>query len=516
MQKFNIQRFSEGLDFSGTPDFELFGTAAPPANFHSPVVGEDLSGKEIMIIFCKRFGAALGLSQNWSMTAPYWGYKIALDETTFVPSNNTLFFSPANFLSASGPVTYKTLLKSDTHQINAISQPNTKVLVNNWNEASGTTTYEAYDGVMDNRTTVMARRYTLPDDFGVLTEIASNNWASNIFIKDDDFQIDGKNVLECKIDNKKVLEMSNENKIVGYWDNKQPLEFGQNANGTWLTLDYSNNNKIEFLEMGIMNNSYIQFVDSTLMFREVVYYMNTTDNFTDPLMFRNVIELIGYGTHGARSETTVFYECDVKGQFPTSGGNITKVGEANEYYRMTDIWLDNPNGYVLGHGNSLFGVTPKLDRDRIIPAEYTLQNLSTEDNAATGLILNGNFPINIDKQIFPNPVDGEIATLFSVSIEYNDPYSEYNPQTYYIDVIAQMYRDYDGNTGQELDTYSFFIGSSTPTGGTIFAKKYGSNTAITNNAFMVTPTNDYVTAKLTNLNTSSPMYPYVKKVVWNE
>ena len=139
-----------------------------PKGYRQIKVGDDLSGKEVLFIFPQRFRTILWGSFN-NMNDEDFAYQIALDSnTTFGPSHaNNIFLQPASLVSYSYSSTNSAaLFKSGTHTVYAMVATAAKIP-----DTSGDTTTRQAGYVMDNYRTILGSRYTLPDDFGVITDI---------------------------------------------------------------------------------------------------------------------------------------------------------------------------------------------------------------------------------------------------------------------------------------------------------------------------------------------------------
>lgn len=554
MNKLNIQRFAPKPgqimcpNFSGTIDYTLYGTYEPPKNFHSLKVGEDLSGKEIMIIFCKRFCYTVFNAHEGtgvSSEPPFYenfGYKIALDETSFGLSNNTIFLQPASLVSYGeslygGEGSYSlTLFKSAKHSINAITAANTKVFNISYKEGSDGS-YNPYndpkaEGVMDNLHYVVATRYTLPADFGVVTEIAPRNWASNIYVKNDDFKIGNKKIESLKINNKDIVEISQEGKINGYYEKMRQLEFADAPEYQWLHIEYPKEkiNGRYYAMDRIPQPSLVNFSKGGTVIDYDCFPHETAESTQwNDFRMKNTITITGEGRHGPSDEHTTLYQCDVLcSQAIDSDQETIKATE--EYFRFTDVIVDkNADGRIVSTGINAYmpkdrPVSFSLDDYRTKKSSYTEVSLSKTDNCAEGLLLKFNFPSNIDKLIFPSYSE-DIKTLFSAEASYTvTPTSEGDDGSRYYNyaISAALEGTWDEASMTMKAPYYLVIGDlNNMYGEIIYRKEWNTNkepeiktdSMITNLPY---DAETAVSAPLTNLDTSSPMYPYVKKITWND
>ena len=288
-------------------------------------------------------------------------------------------------------------------------------------------------------------------------------------------------------------------------------EFADNLSGKVVKLNYSSSDPISIVSFNTRNNNYLVSTNSSA-YEAVMYEMGSSaDDGSWNIMTFTALLTIG--------EEKV-YECvtTVKMTYDTSTGQQTsqEVQSIQEKVRKEYVTLPDNFGTLITYGGTALGITPQVDGSKITKRNYTLSALSTSDKInSNGLLLMPEFPINIDKTWFPTaPTANEYGnvemdskyTLLNISKEYTVSGQEY-PSAYTYYIAASMYKT-------DNVYYFMMMGSEELQGTTFCYKEYGASTAqIWNQPFLVPGCPVEIT--LTDLNTSSPLYPYIKKVTWN-
>ena len=288
-------------------------------------------------------------------------------------------------------------------------------------------------------------------------------------------------------------------------------EFADNLSGKVVKLNYSSSDPISIVSFNTRNNNYLVSTNSSA-YEAVMYEMKSSaDDGSWNIMTFTALLTIG--------EEKV-YECvtTVKMTYNTSTGQQTsqEIQSVQENVRKEYITLPDNFGTLITYGGTALGITPQIDGSKVTKREYTLSTLSKTDKiGSNGLLLMPEFPINIDKTWFPTaPAANEYGnvqldskyTLLNISKEYTVSGQEY-PSAYTYYIAASMHKT-------DNVYYFMMMGSEELQGTTFCYKEYGASTAqIWNQPFLVPGCP--VEIVLTDLNTSSPLYPYIKKIIWN-
>lgn len=288
-------------------------------------------------------------------------------------------------------------------------------------------------------------------------------------------------------------------------------EFADNLSGKVVKLNYSSSDPISIISFNTRNNNYLVSTNSSA-YEAVMYEMG--DSASDGSW--NIVTFTALLTIGEEK----VYECvtTVKMTYNTSTGQQTsqEVQSIQEKIRKEYVTLPDNFGTLITYGGTALGITPQVDGSKVTKRGYTLSALSKTDKInSNGLLLMPEFPINIDKTWFPTaPAANEYGnveldskyTLLNISKEYTVSGQEYpSAYTYYIAAAMQKTNNI---------YYFMMMGSEELQGVTFCYKEYGASTAqIWNQPFLVPGCPIEIT--LTDLNTSSPLYPYIKKVIWN-
>ena len=206
-----------------------------------------------------------------------------------------------------------------------------------------------------------------------------------------------------------------------------------------------------------------------------------------------------------------------------------------EYYRFSDLLCFNDKcmtvlkggkiNNALAQDSLLDYMEVKIDKYRTQERGYTEELLTTSDKAGDRSAIIGHFPYNIESQIWSSrPAEGTEVWLFQTTktmIETNGTDSwEVN---YTSGIRATVHPSaYDSNYNPTAWNIVITCGDGMMDDYTLFEKPYGGNASsvITNNEIGFLPDWSEISGikdlKIQNLNTSSPMYQYVKKIVWND
>lgn len=213
------------------------------------------------------------------------------------------------------------------------------------------------------------------------------------------------------------------------------------------------------------------------------------------------------GEYGGVYET--IYESETIVYFDNNAGT-QRVESCTEITRKPEITLPSDFGTLIAYSMYLLagGIQVQVDDYSVKKRGYQLVNLSANDSLASDTLLIPTFPVNADTLLVPNPpaaneygmIDlGSAFTLFAIENEYG-----------YYALMANMYE-------VEGKRYFSVVLEEMMQGQTMFYKEYGSSSVtINNSAAMLPAMGSSYTFSSAGLNTSSPLYPYIKKVQWTE
>lgn len=555
MKKLNIQRFADvavtppsntHINFTGTINYKMFQNYEPPVDFHPIKIGEDLSGKEILIIFPKRFLYTLWNSANNDSLEEDFGYKIAINETSFGISANTLFLQPTGIKSY-GEVSSTALITTDTgNKINAISASAMKIYASGWDYETNTPITETTGYIMDNEVTLGMRKI-LPSNFGKVTALASGNYASNIYVKNDNLTIGNKKIEGMRINNKEIIESNLNNKNAGlYKENLQAPYFPQHTNNKWIRINYKTNNIINPADTKLWDYgaaTLVSFIEGGNINGFIGQGSNINDDITQMLVSMNYVSetFMGEGGSLMAGNLTPIYCSERTGtinyDYNTLPATISfsNLGTLYEYYRFSDLLCFNDKcmtvlkgggvGSAYAQDSLLDYMEVKIDKYRTQEREYTEELLTTNDKAGDRSAIIGHFPYNIESQIWSSrPDDGTEVWLFKTTKTMTETNGTNSWEATYISgIYASVYASaYDDNWNPTAWNVTICCGDGMRENSILFEKPYGGNASsvITNNEIGFLPdwseTSEIKDLKIQNLNTSSPMYQYVKKIVWND
>lgn len=557
MKKLNIQKFADvavqppsntHINFTGTINYKMFQNYEPPADFHPIKVGEDLSGKEILIIFPKRFLYTLWNSANNDSLEEDFGYKIAINETSFGISANTLFLQPTGIKSY-GEVSSTALITTDTgNKINAISASAMKIYASGWDYETDTPITETTGYIMDNEVTLGMRKI-LPSNFGKVTALASGNYASNIYVKNDNLTIGNKKIEGMRINNKEIIESNLNNKNAGlYKENLQAPYFPQHTNNKWIRINYKTNNIINPADTKLWDYgaaTLVSFIEGGNINGFIGQGADITDTRTQMITGVNYVSdrIIGEGSGMASTTTAPIYRAERIGKIDYKYNESTGMNDIvfsnletlYEYYRFSDLLCFNDKCMTILKGGKIGSaftqdslldyMEVKIDKYRIQEREYTEELLTTNDKAGDRSAIIGHFPYNIESQIWSSrPAEGTESWLFKTTKTMTETNGTDSWEVNYTSgVRASVYAsDYDDNWNPTAWNIVISCGDGMMDDYTLFEKPYGGNASsvITNNEIGFLPDwseiSEVKDSKIQNLNTSSSMYQYVKKIVWND
>lgn len=321
---------------------------------------------------------------------------------------------------------------------------------------------------------------------------------------------------EMKVGNRQVLEVAKGSTILGTFRSWRLPVFSDILSGQTLKfLAPASPMVIDDYDDCFFNNDYLIGSNSKYTVRELNSY--DYESAADDYSWEIMIYTVGiYFINNDTNVQTPIYQCNnrVKTTRNTSTGEVIskQILSTTEVVKLTSFTFPNDFGYILAYGGSFQGLDLQVDNYRTRQQPYTLAPLTTSDNLQNRIVLVSNFPESIMTTLYPNGADESTEyTLFLADQqigEYDYWYEQFHAVCY-PNVIG-----YDSSWNPIIDGYWFVI--QTANMGSQYAicqKKFGASsptmwnrTAVVGGASASVP--------LTGLNTSSPLYPYVKKVIW--
>ena len=328
---------------------------------------------------------------------------------------------------------------------------------------------------------------------------------------------------EMKVGNRQVLEVAKGSTILGTFRSWRLPVFSDILSGQTVKITVpSSPMVIDGYDDCFYNNDYLIGSNSKYTIRELNSYDSESaaeDNSWDIMIFTVGIYFINNDT----GTQTPIYQCEnrVKTTYNKNTGEPTSktILSTTEVVRMTSFTLPDDFGYILSYGGSHQNLDINVDDYRTKKQPYTLAPLLKTDNLQNRIVIVCDFPESIMNTLYPNGADENTNyTLFQIEQEIPIP-GEESP-SYYVEVFQAMcmgdYIGSDSNYNPIYDGYFFVIQDAVMNySTTICQKKFGETTPRIWNKVIVIGGAD-ASIPLTALDTSSPLYPYVKKVVWGK
>lgn len=333
------------------------------------------------------------------------------------------------------------------------------------------------------------------------------------------------NILGMKIGSHNILEVKKGNSLVKTFHDWREPKLGDNLNGQTIKIIYPSNEPIynTGYETSFLSNNYI-VTDGNYMIREAGTY-NQVDSASDYswtiedyIYSIEIYKLTSEGWIGDTVDTIYKSTTRIKTTYSGSGAT-SEIQSQTEDIRKTETTLPSDIG-VFVSAVSNRGITFQVDDLRISTKTYSLQSLQGTDNLQNKMIFVSDFPTNIDKVWFPSPPSIDEYGRFDIPEQYTllSAEKDFGNNGYYVYIIsADMVPTYS-DTGQASTPYYFVInGQNMGLSSTICSKQYGaSEVGIWNAPIVPDQAPSSFTLAEAGLNTSSPLYPYIKKLVWDE
>jgi hypothetical protein len=322
---------------------------------------------------------------------------------------------------------------------------------------------------------------------------------------------------EMKVGNRQVLEVAKGSTILGTFHSWRLPIFSDILSGQTVKITVpSSPIVITDWSRTFYNNNYL-ISSGNYTFRELNNYEEESQaSDYSWMIMRFIAGLYFYDNAG---NETVLYKCvnRVKIVYDSQGNPTYTLLSTDEQVKRETFTLPNDFGYVLSYGGSNQGLEINVDDYRVSKQPYTLAPLLKTDNLQNRIVIVCDFPESIINILYPNGANENVSyTLFEVQQEIPVPGEEY--PSYYAETFhAVCEGDYVGQDSQYnpiYDGYFFVIQDSTTNVSTfVCRKKFGETTPIIWNKVIIIG-GAGASIPLTNMDTSSPLYPYVKKVVW--
>lgn len=321
---------------------------------------------------------------------------------------------------------------------------------------------------------------------------------------------------EMKVGNRQVLEVAKGSTILGTFRSWRLPAFSDIISGQTLKfLAPASPMVVDDFDGCFFNNDYLVGSNTKYTVRE----LNSYDQESAAEDYSWMIMVFTVGIYFINNDTgtqTPIYQCDnrVKITYNQSTGQVQskQILSTTEVVKLTSFTFPNDFGYILSYGGSMQGLDLQVDNYRTQQQPYTLTSLTTSDNLQNRMVLISSFPESIMNTLYPNGADESTSyALFMADQQIGE-------QEYWYETLqAVCYPNtigYDSNYNPINDGYWFVI--QTANMGTQYAicqKKFGaSSPQLWNRTCIVGGASASV--PLSSLNTNSPLYPYVKKVVW--
>lgn len=333
------------------------------------------------------------------------------------------------------------------------------------------------------------------------------------------------NILGMKIGSHNILEVKKGNSLVKTFHDWREPKLGDDLNGQTIKIVYPSGGPIynTGYETSFLNNEYI-VTDGDYMIRETGTY-DQVDSASDYSWviedYIYSIEIYGRGSEGYFTESidTIYKTTTrIKTTYGSGGNPTQQIQSQTEDIRKKEITLPSDIGTFVSVTSNM-GITFQVDDLRVSTKSYSLQSLQGTDNLQNKMILISSFPTNIDKVWFPSLPPMNEYGQFNIPSQYTLFSGEKDFTTdYYVYMISvSIWPTYDSH-GKPSAPYSFVISGQNMGGSsTICAKTYGSSDVDTwNKPIIPSQAPQSYTLAEAGLKTSSPLYPYIKKLVWDE
>lgn len=329
----------------------------------------------------------------------------------------------------------------------------------------------------------------------------------------------------ASIGNQRILEAKKGNTLIRTFRDWRKPKLGDNLNGQTIKIVYPSSKPIynTGYETSFLNNEYI-VTDGDYMIREAGTY-DQVDGASDYSWviedYIYSIEIIGRGSDGYFTESvdTIYKTTTrIKTTYGSGGNPTQEIQSQTEDIRKKEITLPSDIGTFVSTTSNM-GITFQVDDLRVSTKSYSLQSLQGTDNLQNKMILISDFPTNIDKVWFPSLPSMNEYGQFDIPSQYTLFSGEKDFTTdYYVYMISVSIWPTFDMQGQPSAPYSFIISGQNMGGSsTICAKTYGSSDVDTwNKPIIPNQAPQSYTLAEAGLKTSSPLYPYIKKLVWDE
>lgn len=329
----------------------------------------------------------------------------------------------------------------------------------------------------------------------------------------------------ARIGSRDVLEIKKGNSLVKTFHDWREPKLGDDLNGQTIKIVYPSSKPIynTGYETSFLNNEYI-VTDGDYMIRETGTY-DQVDGASDYSWviedYIYSIEIVGRGSDGYFTESvdTIYKTTTrIKTTYGSGGNPTQEIQSQTEDIRKKETTLPSDIGTFVSITSNM-GITFQVDDLRISTKSYSLQSLQGTDNLQNKMILISSFPTNIDKVWFPSLPSMNEYGQFAIPSQYTLFSGEKDFSTdYYVYMISVSIWPTFDMQGQPSAPYSFIISGQNMGGSsTICAKTYGSSDVDTwNKPIIPNQAPQSYTLAEAGLKTSSPLYPYIKKLVWDE
>lgn len=330
---------------------------------------------------------------------------------------------------------------------------------------------------------------------------------------------------------KPVIGFKNGNSTPVEYHSWRDPELADRLGGATLKFEYDSANPISITDFSQCNynNFYLLTSNSDYFIQELGSY-DTPEAAEDYSWMRNVFTTSLTIANPSTGYTKKIYEC-VTTVYQDNKANTSRVESVKENVRLTELTVPSDFGDLYSASGTMYGIHCKVDDYHVKKRAYQLATLTGNENINTSMVLIPEFPNNADTLLvptIPTPDEygginlGDQFILYGAELTWKEEYDgEMYDTTGVWYVQAGLHANYNQETYEPDGTYQFVVqGSEQMQAQTLFAKQYGSSTVDYPNSAIVTPAFP-VSCLLKNLtpyplNTSSPLYPYIKKIQWTE
>ena len=329
-------------------------------------------------------------------------------------------------------------------------------------------------------------------------------------------------IIDAKVGNKRVKGVKIGNKEYTFHSWRLPYMADIVSGKTAKIIAPSAPISVQGYDQCFYNNEYL-VCSGPYRFQE----LNSYDTESEAEDHSWVINIFTSGLYVYKNDTLydTLYKCDtrIKTTWDSSGNPNYQVLSINETIKKTSFTFPNDFGWILSYGGSqqqIHGFNSNLDIQvddfDILKKPYHLESLSTTDDLKNSYIIVSSFPKNFDNVLYPSGPDTSLEYTLYEEEYLNEQTSEYAYERLCA-ICSGTYIGDDPNTYEPIYGSPYYMTISNNYGEyqtTIGHKEFFNEIPLYwNKTIMIG--GESISLKLSHLNTSSPLYQYIKKVVWD-